>query len=142
MLSRILRKLSERLLLASRRRCQTRDAASLRRGRSRTTRRDSSSVSTGCYLSYRCGRFAKRPYAESESLSRSANIFDMTERHIVALGGGGFSMEPRNPRLDDFILRLTGKKRPRVCFIGTASGDSDNYIARFSRAFAPPRARP
>jgi peptidase E len=66
----------------------------------------------------------------------------MTERHIVALGGGGFSMEPRNPRLDDFILRLTGKKRPRVCFIGTASGDSDNYIARFSRAFAPPRARP
>lgn len=30
----------------------------------------------------------------------------MAERHIVAMGGGGFSMEPRNPRLDDFVLSL------------------------------------
>jgi dipeptidase E len=66
----------------------------------------------------------------------------MTERHIIALGGGGFSMEPRNRRLDDFILGLTGKKRPRVCFIATASGDSADYIARFYRAYKPPRARP
>ena len=51
-------------------------------------------------------------------------------------------MEPRNRRLDDFILRLTGTKRPRVCFIATASGDSADYIARFYRAFKPPRARP
>jgi dipeptidase E len=66
----------------------------------------------------------------------------MTDRHIIALGGGGFSMEPRNRRLDDFILGLTGKKRPRVCFIATASGDSVDYIARFDRAFRAPRARP
>ena len=46
-------------------------------------------------------------------------------RHIVALGGGGFSMEPDNPLLDDFILDLTGKPRPRVCFVPTATGDSD-----------------
>ena len=52
-------------------------------------------------------------------------------------------MEPRNPLLDDFVLRLSGKKRPRVCFIGTASGDDEKYIARtFYRRFAPPRARP
>ena len=27
------------------------------------------------------------------------------------MGGGGFSMEPGNPILDDFILSLTGKER-------------------------------
>jgi dipeptidase E len=57
-------------------------------------------------------------------------------RQIVALGGGGFSMEPRNPRLDDYILRLTQKPRPKVCFIPTASGDSLRYINQFERAFA------
>ncbi len=65
----------------------------------------------------------------------------MTERHIVAMGGGGFSMEPRNPRLDDFVLSLARRKRrPRVCFVGTASGDSDWYIRRFHEAFPPSRA--
>jgi dipeptidase E len=63
-------------------------------------------------------------------------------RHIVALGGGGFSMEPRNRLLDDFIVSLARRRRPRVCFIGTASGDHRGYIGRFYRAFAPPRAQP
>ncbi|MFZ2061369.1 MAG: peptidase E [Candidatus Binatus sp.] len=65
----------------------------------------------------------------------------MAERHIVAMGGGGFSMEPRNPRLDDFVLSLARRgRRPRVCFVGTASGDSDYYIRRFHEAFPPSRA--
>ncbi len=65
----------------------------------------------------------------------------MVERHLVAIGGGGFSMEPRNPLLDDFVLGLARrKKRPRVCFIATASGDNDNYISRFHQAFPPSRA--
>jgi dipeptidase E len=65
----------------------------------------------------------------------------MAERHIVAMGGGGFSMEPRNPMLDDFVLSLARRKqRPRVCFVGTASGDSDSYIRRFHKAFPPSRA--
>lgn len=65
----------------------------------------------------------------------------MAERHIVAMGGGGFSMEPRNRRLDDFVLSLARRKRrPRVCFVGTASGDSDAYIRRFHEAFPPSRA--
>ena len=60
---------------------------------------------------------------------------------MVAMGGGGFSMEPRNPRLDDFVLSLARRKRrPRVCFVGTASGDSDSYIRRFHDAFPPSRA--
>jgi dipeptidase E len=55
---------------------------------------------------------------------------------IVAFGGGGFSMEAGNPLLDDYVLGLTGKPRPRVCFLPTASGDADHYIVRFYRQFA------
>ena len=56
--------------------------------------------------------------------------------HIVALGGGGFSMSDGRTALDDFILALARRPRPRVCFIPTASGDSAHYIAKFYRAFS------
>ena len=62
------------------------------------------------------------------------------KRTIVAMGGGGFSMEPDVPLLDDHVLDLArtqrGRDRPRFCFIGTASGDSESYIASFYAAFA------
>src|SRR5579871_4196203 len=60
----------------------------------------------------------------------------MPERHIVAMGGGGFSMEPNNPLLDDYILDLTGRTQPRICFLATASGDADSYAVQFYQAFA------
>jgi peptidase E len=64
----------------------------------------------------------------------------VSERTIVAIGGGGFSSEPDNPLLDDFVLGLArasrGCERPHVCFIGTASGDSPDYIANFYAAYA------
>src|SRR5271167_1041329 len=56
---------------------------------------------------------------------------------IVAFGGGGFSMEWGNTLLDDRVLALTGVKRPRVCFLPTASGDADHYVVRFYRRFSP-----
>lgn len=52
------------------------------------------------------------------------------------MGGGGFSMEPENPLLDEFVLSLARSSRPRVCFLPTASGDADSYTMRFYRAFA------
>ena len=52
------------------------------------------------------------------------------------MGGGGFSMEPDNPLLDDFVLGLSRRKPARVCFVPTASADSATYIVRFYRAFA------
>jgi peptidase E len=58
----------------------------------------------------------------------------MSKKQIVALGGGGFSME-ETPALDDYILSLVEKKVPRICFVPTASGDSENYIARFYSRF-------
>ena len=60
--------------------------------------------------------------------------------HIVAMGGGGFSSEPDNPLLDDFVLSLVPHRPVRVCFVPTASADSATYIANFYRAFAD-RAR-
>jgi dipeptidase E len=56
-------------------------------------------------------------------------------RQIVALGGGGFSMEPGNPLLDEYVLSLARSPRPKVCFLPTASGDADHYVARFYRTF-------
>lgn len=55
---------------------------------------------------------------------------------IVAMGGGGFSMEPENPLLDDFVLSLAERQPARVCFLPTAGGDSPAYVARFYRAFS------
>lgn len=52
-------------------------------------------------------------------------------RQIIALGGGGFSMEPDNPLLDSYILQKSGKAIPKICFLPTASGDSENYISRY-----------
>jgi dipeptidase E len=63
-------------------------------------------------------------------------------RQILALGGGGFSMETGNALLDDYALALTGVECPKVCFLPTASGDADHYIVRFYRAFPASRCRP
>lgn len=54
---------------------------------------------------------------------------------IIAMGGGGFLMEPDNPLLDQYVLEATGKARPRVCFVPTAAGDAVSYIERFYEAF-------
>jgi dipeptidase E len=56
-------------------------------------------------------------------------------RQIIALGGGGFSMEPENPLLDAYILSSSGVENPKVCFVATAAGDSLSYIERFYAAF-------
>jgi hypothetical protein len=43
------------------------------------------------------------------------------------MGGGGFSMEPDNPLLDDFVLSLSRRQPVRVCFLATASGASSSF---------------
>lgn len=57
------------------------------------------------------------------------------------MGGGGFSMEPENPLLDDHVLSLATRPRgrdglPRLCFLPTASGDQEGYVEEFEAAFA------
>jgi dipeptidase E len=58
----------------------------------------------------------------------------MSDEQIIALGGGGFSMED-SPLLDDYILSVCGKPSPRICFVPTACGDADSYTVRFYRRF-------
>lgn len=66
----------------------------------------------------------------------------MIHRQIVALGGGGFREEPDNLVLDRFILELAHKKRPKICFVGAASGDSSDYIERFYRSMSELNCEP
>jgi dipeptidase E len=56
------------------------------------------------------------------------------------MGGGGFSMEPENPLLDDYVLKLTRKRRPKICFLATASGDQQSYLDNFYKSFPKTRA--
>ncbi|CAM5595964.1 hypothetical protein LSPH24S_06733 [Lysinibacillus sphaericus] len=63
-------------------------------------------------------------------------------KQIIALGGGGFSMEPENPLLDQYILQQSMKKNPKICFLATASGDSENYICRFYQFFEKQDCQP
>lgn len=51
------------------------------------------------------------------------------------MGGGGFTMQERTPGLDRFVLELTGKTVPRVCFLPTASGDPREQVTRFYERF-------
>jgi len=48
-------------------------------------------------------------------------------------------MESGNPLLDDYVLGLSDSRRPKVCFLPSASGDADHYIVRFYRAFPAER---
>lgn len=57
--------------------------------------------------------------------------------HLVAMGGGGFSMSdfkaPTN--LDRYLLELSGKRSPLVAFAPTASADDPSYIKSFLTAY-------
>jgi dipeptidase E len=55
---------------------------------------------------------------------------------IIAMGGGGFLMED-TPLLDDFILSCAHGSASRVCFVATASGDSDRMLVNFYTALGP-----
>ena len=57
----------------------------------------------------------------------------MTERHIVAMGGGGFSMD--DPVLDAYVLDLVDAARPKVCLVPTATSSMPTYLPGFLRAF-------
>ena len=57
-------------------------------------------------------------------------------KQIIAMGGGGFLMD-ENPLLDDYILSRAKGRESRVCFLATASGDSDRMLVNFYTALGP-----
>ena len=51
------------------------------------------------------------------------------------MGGGGFGARPGDPELDAYVLEQARQPSPSICLLPTASGDPDDQIARFYRAF-------
>ena len=66
----------------------------------------------------------------------------MTQSRQIIATSAGFAIEPRNKRMDRYILAQSPKKRPKICFIGTASGDSSDYIKRFYNFFNKENCQP
>lgn len=57
-------------------------------------------------------------------------------QRIVAMGGASVLPSSTDGPLYRYLLDLTGRDRPRICFIGTASGDDASYRAAFYATFA------
>jgi dipeptidase E len=57
-------------------------------------------------------------------------------RRILAMGGGGFTMQDRSAALDRLVLTLTGTPAPRICFLPTASGDGRDQTTRFFERYS------
>ena len=53
------------------------------------------------------------------------------KKQIFAIGGAGLSWQPDKLLLEKYFLKLTGQACPKICFIPTASGDSDFTTRRF-----------
>jgi len=66
----------------------------------------------------------------------------MLKKQVIALGGGGFSMEPENPLLDNYIIRQARAWKPAVCFFPHATDDAVRYTFNFFKAFSRLEARP
>lgn len=67
-------------------------------------------------------------------------------RQIIAIGGGGFSKygaySPINSLVEEYCLKQTKKNCPSICFIPTASGESEKYIIDFYRFFGQLNCKP
>ena len=104
---------------------------------------------------YRVERPARRADAARRRLPRSvARGGSRRDATIFAMGGGGFTMEPGNPALDEFILALPGGRcrasascrPPAATPTSRSRGSTRRFADRAVRDRAPvalpPRARP
>ncbi len=64
------------------------------------------------------------------------------KRQVIAMGGGGFSMEPKNPLLDKYIISQARKQNPSVCFFPHATDDAVRYVFNFFKAFTQLDVKP
>jgi dipeptidase E len=59
-----------------------------------------------------------------------------SNERILAIGGSSVLPTSTDWPLHQYLLDLSGRERPRICFIGTASGDDESYRAGFYATFA------
>lgn len=57
-------------------------------------------------------------------------------QRILAMGGIQLVPESTDWPMLQFMLDLTGRERPRICMLGTASGESDSGLASYYATFA------
>lgn len=53
------------------------------------------------------------------------DIVPVAERHVLAMGGAFGYDNDAGKKFLRLMLKLTGKRKPRIMFVGTASGDHD-----------------
>jgi dipeptidase E len=61
---------------------------------------------------------------------------------ILAIGGGALPAELDNLRLVEYFLSLAQRRKPKVLYIGTATGDAEAGRLRFYAAFSQFDCRP
>ena len=64
------------------------------------------------------------------------------KKHIIAIGGGGFGRCTSSQLIENYILSLSNKLSPNICFVPTATGDDDSYIVRFYSIFSRLKCNP
>lgn len=68
------------------------------------------------------------------------------KKQIIAIGGGGFrksgEFSSDNISIEQYFLNQTVKDKPKVCFIPTASGESQTYIVNFYQEFLKLNCQP
>jgi peptidase E len=64
------------------------------------------------------------------------------KKQIIAMGGAALPIELDNLLLVDYFLKQTGKRKPKVAFIGAAHGDADAGRLRFYAGFSQFACRP
>jgi peptidase E len=57
------------------------------------------------------------------------------------MGGAALIVAGDGSPLDDLVLELTGRDEPKICFLGTATGDADAVALRFFRTYGRRRCR-
>ncbi len=62
-------------------------------------------------------------------------------KQILVMGGGGFTRD-RTLKLEKYLLSLTDKKNPKICFLPQASNESRDYILKFYQSFLSLGAQP
>ena len=61
---------------------------------------------------------------------------------IIAIGGGGFGRNPKQNKIEKYILDQSGNKNPNIVFIPTASAEDRGYIVNFYSCFSKLQCKP
>ena len=65
-----------------------------------------------------------------------------TTGSIIAIGCGGFGRNPRQNKIEKYILNQSSNDSPNIVFIPTASAEDKGYIVNFYSCFSGLQCKP